>query len=88
MNQNEEDYFVLGQRSSLRSILRHILREMGADDPIAVAAQAIAEREEIVTALREVCAEYGDNDWPNDLPLADVIQQHLAKHLDEEAESM
>lgn len=31
--------------------------------------------------MREVCAEFGDNDWPDDLYLLDVLEKHLAKHL-------
>jgi hypothetical protein len=39
------------------------------------------EREKTISALRELCAAFGDNDWPNDLHLADVIEKHLGKHL-------
>lgn len=27
--------------------------------------------------LRQVCDEFGDNDWPDNLHLADVIEKHL-----------
>lgn len=43
------------------------------------------ERKDLVAALREVCKAFGDNDWPDDLHLADVIEKHLAKHLHEAA---
>jgi hypothetical protein len=39
------------------------------------------EREMTIVALRSLCAEFGDNDWPDDLHLADVVEKHLGKHL-------
>lgn len=41
------------------------------------------ERASTVTALREVCEEHGDTDWADDLYLPDVIERHLARHLDD-----
>ena len=32
--------------------------------------------------LRQVCAKYGDNDWPDNLHLADVIEKHLLRNLE------
>jgi hypothetical protein len=37
------------------------------------------EREVAVAMLRIECAEYDDNDWPDNLHLADVIEKHLAR---------
>lgn len=45
------------------------------------AKQYAIERTETVHALRELCKEFGDNDWSDDLHLADVIEKHLARHL-------
>lgn len=42
----------------------------------------VAERQDVVRLLREICAEYGDNDWPDNLHLYDVIEKHLWRHLD------
>lgn len=39
------------------------------------------ERAEVVDILRELCKDYGDNDWEDNLNLRDVIEKHLAKHL-------
>jgi predicted secreted protein len=41
----------------------------------------VLEREAAVQALREMCRDFGDNDWPEDLHLADILDKHLAKHL-------
>lgn len=40
-----------------------------------------AERAAVVLILRELCQEFGDNDWAENAHLADVIEKHLAKHL-------
>jgi hypothetical protein len=39
------------------------------------------ERADTLLQLREVCGDFGDNDWPNELHLGDVIDKHLARHL-------
>lgn len=41
----------------------------------------LKERENCIKILRELCADYGDNDWTDDTNLADVLEKHLAKHL-------
>lgn len=35
------------------------------------------ERADAVAALRILCAVYGDNTWPDELPLAEVLEHHL-----------
>ena len=32
--------------------------------------------------LRQVCATWGDNDWPDNLYLADIIEKHLWRNLE------
>jgi hypothetical protein len=40
--------------------------------------QAITrERAETIPALRILCERYGNNDWHDDMPLVDIIEQHL-----------
>ena len=39
------------------------------------------ERRAAIAALREICEDFGDNDWSDDTPLVDIIRQHLAPHL-------
>lgn len=43
-----------------------------------------AERAAAVTMLRVECAAYDDNDWPDNLHLADIIEKHLARSAYEE----
>ena len=46
-------------------------------------AALISERAQTVLALREVCGEFGDNDWSDNLHLADVVEKHLGRPLRE-----
>lgn len=43
--------------------------------------ELLIERENTISKLRELCAEFGDNDWEKDLYMPDIIEKHLAKHL-------
>lgn len=70
-----------GNRAAWRRILRTALSELGIDDPEAGKARWVIEREHAVAALRSLCSEFGDNDWPNDLHLGDIINKHLGDHL-------
>ena len=78
---NEIDY-TRGTRHVWLSLLRQCLRELGYDKA-PVPGALIVEREEAIQALRDVCEDHGDNDWTEDLHLADVIHKHLGRHLDD-----
>ncbi len=68
------------------------IRELSAfspgDDPRIELGSLVRERADVVTTLRELCAEFGDNDWPDNLHLGDVIQKHLAQYLEELSEKL
>lgn len=74
---NETDY-VQGSNAEWRSILAEAIRHLG---PEGTAEQWRLERADTVAALRTICDELGDNDWPDDLHLADVINKHLVRYL-------
>lgn len=78
---SEQDY-VEGSRRAWLSILQLALRHLEIDDVEAGKARWVSERQEIIAKLREICKRYGDNDWPDDLHLADVIEKHLYDHLE------
>jgi hypothetical protein len=42
---------------------------------------AFRERDQAVAFLRRLCERYGDNDWADDTPLAEILAQHLADPL-------
>ncbi len=77
---NESDY-ERGSRQAWLSMLAECCLQLGYSDPEASKAGWIKERESTVAALRSLCEDFGDNDWPEDLSLADVVEKHLARHL-------
>jgi hypothetical protein len=81
MNENQEEVYERGSRAAWASMLRTCLRSLGYDSPEAQAAKWISEREAAIAMLRQVCDEHGDNDWPDNLHLADIIEKHLWRNL-------
>lgn len=77
-----EDDYERGSRAAWAAMLGECLRQLGYDDPEFQKAAWIKEREEAVAALRDACEHHGDNDWPAELHLADVVEKHLIRHLD------
>jgi hypothetical protein len=76
--------YMEGSRGAKLLMLQQLLTGLGPG--ARTQADWIVERQETIAALREVCEDFGDNDWPDNLSLSDVIQKHLAPHL-HEAES-
>jgi hypothetical protein len=74
---NEQDY-IQGNNAAWRQILGEAVRALGPDGD---ADRWRLERADTVAALRSLCEEFGDNDWPDDLHLGDVIEKHLGRHL-------
>jgi hypothetical protein len=70
-----------GERAALVGLLGHVLGRLGYDDIAARQAWWVKERESAIATLRELCRDFGDNDWPEDLHLTDIIGKHLADHL-------
>lgn len=80
----EQGYFE-GQRSAWRALLGTCIRELGYSDDVEAAKLAwITEREATIAQLRMACNTFGDNDWDNQLHLADIIEKHLVRHLESE----
>ncbi len=84
MNEKEERAYIQGNRAAWSRMLGECLSALRADGIPAEelkAEFAVLQLEQARAMLRIVCAEHGDNDWPDDLHLADVIEKHLARHL-------
>jgi len=80
--------YIEGRRMILRRLIAQCAAELGygdMKDPLAKIASLIADREDTRSALRSVCEFYGDNEWEDNLSLADVVEKHLGRHLDEAA---
>ena len=71
-----------GRRSVWLALLREALGGLHYSHELTSVGKMAVERVEAVTALRSVCGAFGDNDWPDNLALADVIEKHLHVHLE------
>jgi hypothetical protein len=76
-----EQAWLAGNRAAWASMLRLCIRELGYEGRML--ESLVIEREATVVALRGACKEHGDNDWTNDVHLADVVENHLRRHLDD-----
>ena len=81
---DEDRQWTAGYRAAWTRILQEAVRALGYNSPEGSQAGWIAEREGAIAALRSVCGDHDDNEWSEDLHLADVIEKHLARHLEEE----
>lgn len=86
MTDEEEKAYEQGAKATAVRLLLACARELGREDPLASAGILIAEREESVRALRELCKAHGSNTWPDDMYLPDVIEKHLGRHLVDDSE--
>ncbi len=77
MNEAEERLWIQGRKAAYQSMLNECLHALGVDDPIAQAAAYLEERTATIAYLRSACADDGDNDWPDDLYIPDIIEKHL-----------
>jgi len=82
MSINEESY-EQGLRMAYSNMLRTCCTGLGYNTTEADKASWIIEREGVISALRDVCASYGDNDWDEHLNLADVVAKHLHRNLED-----
>jgi hypothetical protein len=86
LKEEDEKIWLRGNRAAWKRIMDEAIKQLGypADEdgtiPLRSAAM-ISEREEAVAVLRQICDDFGDNDWPDNLNLADIIEKHLGNHL-------
>ena len=62
-------------------MLQMCIKHLGYEDTDAQKSAWVLERENAVSTLRQLCEEFGDNDWDENIFLSDVIEKHLGKHL-------
>jgi hypothetical protein len=75
--ERHEAIWTQGFRAAWTGMLERCVRELGYQSNEASKVAWISERERTIATLRMVCEQHGDNDWPDDLNLADVIEKHL-----------
>lgn len=71
--------YLEGNRAVWSELLGLAIRNLGAKD--RTLEQMILERESAISALRSACMDHGDNEWPENLHLADIINKHLVYYL-------
>jgi hypothetical protein len=67
----------------MTSMLAKVLSELGYHGTEGQRTKWVIEREVLIGKLRELCTEFGDNDWEPDLNLGDVLDNHLGRYLEE-----
>lgn len=83
MTEQEKKAYQDGQRSVWIGTLNLCLRNLGVDSPEVDAAKWIAEREEVISVLRSICGNHGDNDWDQEMHIADIINKHLRPYMEQ-----
>jgi hypothetical protein len=82
MTESGEQKWLQGNRAAWKRIFDMAASELHKDGELDAAALS-SERMEAIIALRDICEQHGDNDWPDNLHLADIIEKHLHRHLGE-----
>jgi hypothetical protein len=75
---SEQDY-IRGNKAAYSNVISFCMKVLNPEE--RTATSLLIEREEAITALRDICHEFGDNNWPNTLHLADIIEKHLGRNL-------
>lgn len=65
----------------LRDVLLSLRGFAPDDDPLVRLGWETVHRRETVAQLRAICRVHGDNDWPDDAHLGDVVEKHLGVHI-------
>ena len=75
--------YMEGERAAYLRLLRLAIEGLrGSAGTASANANAWRlERADTVAKLREMCEEYGCNDWPENLHLADVLEKYLWRAL-------
>ena len=87
----EDLAYVRGRQAAFLEIFRTVAMELDFlkdDEQIkSKLSHLLQERHFAIGALREVCGRHGDNDWPDNLYLPDIIEKHLGRQLDAEKDA-
>ncbi len=76
MTPKEEEAYLAGGDSAWKTILAEALKHLHHND--WTKERLILERSAAIVSLRRLCDEFGiDNDWPDDLHLADIIEKRI-----------
>lgn len=89
LQERDEGNYIRGNRAAYWRILLHVLgelRERETDTDVEKLQRELGHAEAHLEAvrmkLRDACDHYGDNDWPDELHLADALEKHLMRHIE------
>ena len=80
---NEVDY-IQGNKAAYSNILKFCIKQLDDNDYIEYEKAYInllTERTEAILALRAVCSIISDNNWQDNLHLADIINKHILNYI-------
>ena len=78
MTESEEKFYINGETEALKKMILYCQQKLkGFGVELASDEKFSSERIEIIAILRMLCDDHGDNDWPENLHIADIIQKHL-----------
>ena len=80
MTEDEEKAYERGYEMACEHIVTQCMARMSTW-PERDKVTLLLERQAAIRMLRDLCAEHGDNDWPDDLYLEDIIEKHLGRYL-------
>lgn len=83
MTEQEEQIYIAGRRQALLAVMQRCATDLGVRDPLSELAYLIDERDRTRAKLREVCALLESNDWPDSADLADVVEKHLLRQVED-----
>ena len=79
MTEAEEVAYMQGVAQRNREILGILIRELPEDERTTDGWRI--ERMDAISTLRSLCRDFGDNNWPDNLAISDIIEQHLVDYL-------
>ncbi len=84
MSESEEAAYELGGRAAWLTLLCEAKKHLGHEGFEREAL--LIEREEAIMVLKRLCGEFGDLEWDENLHLADIIDKHLGRYIEELAD--
>jgi hypothetical protein len=72
-----------GAKSAWMQMVSQCIQNLGWTTDVGHLVRMQMERQKAINVLRDVCKDHGDNDWPDDMNLPDIISKHLGRYLDD-----
>lgn len=76
--EHQSHNYISGYQAAWRQILGLAMQNLEGD---FTKERLLQERSETISVLREICEAHGDNDWPDNLYIPDILRKHLEEYL-------